>query len=259
MAKSKYVDASGRYDNPGLRAGRGRSRLVKSMATKEVRRDRRSRLPLRCRSGSRPDASGTVSRRPGPAGRADAGLRRHGDAMMRAGGRRLRGRGRRSRTSAGAEEGLHGLRVRRPPTSWARSGRRWAVCSSRVISCPIPTGTVTTDSRKAVSEFKGSKVEYRTDRNGNDARPVGQGELPVKGLLRNYGAVLGERSGSAACVGQGRATSLRCERRRDGSGREDRARLASKQGCRSRRRRSVRGRSDGHGIRAADGSGCPSQ
>ena len=54
------------------------------------------------------------------------------------------------------------------------------------------TGTVTTDVGKAVSEFKGGKVEYRTDRHGNVAVPIGKVSFPAESLLKNYGAVLDE-------------------------------------------------------------------
>ena len=39
------------------------------------------------------------------------------------------------------------------------------------------TGTVTTDVGKTVAEFKGGKVEYRTDRYGNVHVPLGKVEL----------------------------------------------------------------------------------
>ena len=39
------------------------------------------------------------------------------------------------------------------------------------------TGTVTTDVGRAVTEFKGGKVEYRTDRYGNVHVPLGKVEL----------------------------------------------------------------------------------
>jgi len=54
------------------------------------------------------------------------------------------------------------------------------------------TGTVTTEVGRTVSEFKGGKVEYRTDRFGNVHVPVGKVSFPVESLVRNYGAVLDE-------------------------------------------------------------------
>ena len=39
------------------------------------------------------------------------------------------------------------------------------------------TGTVTADVGKAVTEFKGGRVEYRTDKSGNIHVPVGKASL----------------------------------------------------------------------------------
>ena len=66
------------------------------------------------------------------------------------------------------------------------------------------TGTVTTDVARAVSEFKGGKVEYRTDRFGNVHVPVGKASFEVDALVANVKAVLDElvRSKPAAAKGQ---------------------------------------------------------
>ncbi len=54
------------------------------------------------------------------------------------------------------------------------------------------TGTVTTDVAKAVGEFKGGKVEYRTDRFGNVHVPVGKVSFDAPALLANLAAVMEE-------------------------------------------------------------------
>ena len=54
------------------------------------------------------------------------------------------------------------------------------------------TGTVTTDVGRAVSEFKGGKVEYRTDRYGNVHVRVGKASFSVADLEANMRAVIDE-------------------------------------------------------------------
>jgi large subunit ribosomal protein L1 len=54
------------------------------------------------------------------------------------------------------------------------------------------TGTVTTDVAKAVSEFKGGRVEYRTDKIGNVQLRVGKVSFSVEDLTRNVVAVIDE-------------------------------------------------------------------
>jgi large subunit ribosomal protein L1 len=54
------------------------------------------------------------------------------------------------------------------------------------------TGTVTTDVAKAVAEFKGGRVEYRTDKIGNVQLRVGKVSFSREDLMRNVVAVIDE-------------------------------------------------------------------
>ena len=66
------------------------------------------------------------------------------------------------------------------------------------------TGTVTTDVARAVAEFKGGKVEYRTDRYGNVHVPVGKASFEVAALAANVQAVLDELQRSKPAAAKGR-------------------------------------------------------
>jgi len=54
------------------------------------------------------------------------------------------------------------------------------------------TGTVTTDVARAVTEFKGGRVEYRTDKVGNVQLRVGKVSFSREDLMRNVTAVIDE-------------------------------------------------------------------
>ncbi len=66
------------------------------------------------------------------------------------------------------------------------------------------TGTVTVDVAKAVNDFKGGKVEYRTDRYGNIHVPVGKVSFSVESLGRNFAAVLDELQRAKPAASKGR-------------------------------------------------------
>ena len=66
------------------------------------------------------------------------------------------------------------------------------------------TGTVTTDVARAVAEFKGGKVEYRTDRYGNVHIPVGKVSFEVSALALNVAAVLDELNRTRPAAAKGR-------------------------------------------------------
>ena len=66
------------------------------------------------------------------------------------------------------------------------------------------TGTVTTDVGRAVTEFKGGKVEYRTDRYGNIHVPLGKVSFEPTALETNFRAVLDELQRAKPAAAKGR-------------------------------------------------------
>jgi large subunit ribosomal protein L1 len=90
------------------------------------------------------------------------------------------------------------------PDLMGQVGRLGRVLGPRGLMPNPKTGTVTPDVAKAVSEFKGGKVEYRTDRHGNVHVPIGKVSFEAGSLLQNFGAVLDEivRAKPAAAKGR---------------------------------------------------------
>ena len=66
------------------------------------------------------------------------------------------------------------------------------------------TGTVTTDVAKAVAEFKGGRVEYRTDKVGNIHIRVGKASFTRDQLVANIRAVLDELQRAKPASAKGR-------------------------------------------------------
>jgi large subunit ribosomal protein L1 len=66
------------------------------------------------------------------------------------------------------------------------------------------TGTVTDDVARAVREFKGGRVEYRTDRYGNIHVPIGKVSFDRRALLENMRAVIDELQRAKPAAAKGR-------------------------------------------------------
>jgi large subunit ribosomal protein L1 len=83
-------------------------------------------------------------------------------------------------------------------------GRLGRILGPRGLMPNPKTGTVTTDVGKAVSEFKGGKVEYRTDRYGNVHVPLGRASFDVEQLNENFRAVIDELNRAKPASAKGR-------------------------------------------------------
>jgi large subunit ribosomal protein L1 len=83
-------------------------------------------------------------------------------------------------------------------------GRLGRVLGPRGLMPNPKTGTVTQDVARAVTEFKGGKVEYRTDRYGNVHVPLGKASFDVDKLETNFRAVLDELQRAKPASAKGR-------------------------------------------------------
>jgi large subunit ribosomal protein L1 len=78
------------------------------------------------------------------------------------------------------------------PDLMSQVGRLGRILGPRGLMPNPKTGTVTSDVAAAVAEFRGGRVEYRTDRTGNINLRVGKASFDRLQLLENVRAVLDE-------------------------------------------------------------------
>jgi large subunit ribosomal protein L1 len=83
-------------------------------------------------------------------------------------------------------------------------GRLGRVLGPRGLMPNPKTGTVTPDVARAVEEFKGGTIEYRTDRYGNIHVAIGKVSFEPGALLRNFRALVDELNRAKPASSKGR-------------------------------------------------------
>jgi len=206
MAKGKkYLDATKRYDRDHLHSPSEAMDLVKSLATAKFDES----VDINMRLGVDPRKAdqivrGTVALPAGTGKTVRVAVFATGDAAAAA-------------TEAGADfvggeelvEEVNGgmldfdLAISTPELM-PKVGTLGRVLGPRGLMPNPKTGTVTPDVGKAVNDFKGGTVEYRTDRYGNIAVSVGKASFEPDDLLRNFTTLMDEINKAKPASAKGR-------------------------------------------------------
>lgn len=90
------------------------------------------------------------------------------------------------------------------PDLMPQVGKLGRVLGPRGLMPNPKTGTVTQDVAKAVQEYKGGKVEYRTDKSGNVHVPLGKTSFTVEALAKNFFTLIDELERAKPASAKGR-------------------------------------------------------
>jgi large subunit ribosomal protein L1 len=90
------------------------------------------------------------------------------------------------------------------PDMMPHVGKLGPILGPRGLMPNPKSGTVTPDVGKAVSEFKGGRVEYRNDRYGNVHLPLGRVSFDAAQLTENFGTAADEIMRARPAAAKGR-------------------------------------------------------
>jgi large subunit ribosomal protein L1 len=202
----KYKDASRRYDKEALHGVTEALELAKGLAPAKF--DETIEVAIQLGVDPRkPDQQvrGTVSLPAGTGKTARVAVFATGDAAAeaRAAGADYVGA---DDLVAQVEGGMMDFDVAiATPDLMAQVARLGRALGPRGLMPNPKTGTVTTDVGKAVTEFKGGRVEYRTERQGAVVHvPLGRASFASEDLIRNFRAVVEELQRVKPAAAKGR-------------------------------------------------------
>jgi large subunit ribosomal protein L1 len=202
----KYKDSARRYDKEALHGVTEAIDLVKSFSSAKF--DETIELAIQLGVDPRkPDQQvrGTVSLPTGTGKTARVAVFAQGDAAAeaRAAGADFVGA---EDLVAQVEGGMMDFDVAiATPDLMAQVARLGRALGPRGLMPNPKTGTVTTDVGKAVTEFKGGRVEYRTERQGAVVHvPLGKASFPAEDLITNFRAVVEELQRVKPAAAKGR-------------------------------------------------------
>nr|PZN35651.1 MAG: 50S ribosomal protein L1 [Actinomycetota bacterium] len=206
MAGKKYREASSRYDRNTPYTAKEALELVKSLASASFDEtvDAAFRLGIDPRKADQ-NVRGTVSLPHGTGKQVRVAVFCPPDKEKEA-------------TEAGADvvggkelvEAIQGGReldfdiAIATPDMMAEVGKLGRVLGPRGLMPNPKAGTVTDDVAKAVTEFKGGRIEYRNDRYGNVHVTVGKVSFDAQQLLENLAAVAAELVRAKPAAAKGR-------------------------------------------------------
>lgn len=194
MAKAKqYRDNSGKFDRNHLHSDTDALAIVKSLGTKKFEEsvDAVVRLGVDPRKADQM-IRGTVALPAGTGKNVRIAVFAQGEAATaarEAGAEHVGGEELAAEVQAGMTDFDTAIAT---PDMMPTVGKLGRVLGPRGLMPNPKTGTVTHDVVKAIEEFKGGTVEYRTDRFANVHVPIGKISFSEEALLSNLRALTAE-------------------------------------------------------------------
>lgn len=205
MAGKKYKDATRRYDRDAMHEPAQALDLVKNLASAKFDES----VELTVRLGVDPRKAdqmvrGTVALPSGTGQDVRVAVFAEGDAAAaaeEAGADVVGGDDLAARIEGGFTEFDIAIAT---PEMMPTVGKLGRVLGPRGLMPNPKSGTVTPDVGKAVGEFKGGKVEYRTDKFANVQLAIGKASFEVDALTANFNQVMDELERAKPASAKGR-------------------------------------------------------